>query len=41
VSPFKLIWVQKIHRNRLEWLGKLCVAVIHEQLWLLFMTCCG
>jgi len=37
VSPYKLMWLVKIHRNHLEWLGKLYMAAIHMWLWLLFM----
>jgi len=35
VSPYKLIRLLKIHRNRLEWLGKIYVASIHVWLWLI------
>jgi len=41
VSPYKLERQLKIHRNRLECLAKLYVAVIHVRLWLLFIRGCG
>jgi len=45
VSPYKLNRILKLHlnrlENRLEWLGKLYVAAIHAELWLLFIHGCG